>query len=215
MKSLMNILLKSLISLTFCLGFTANAQDVEVIKNAPTDVKWEIQPNIIVDNDELGGYDRLVKIKFKAYENGYVQYAAVIESSGLKGIDKTVLRAVKHAKLEPYQKNGIYHSIITTQPFMLSVSREARYKVQPRFSFPRKKLEGKKRYLVIYAEADDNGNLTKSEIRMSSGLPELDDYALNEYRKQVKFYPLIINGKPHSMHTTMYYRFSRFLNTTD
>ena len=128
MKSLMNILLKSLISLTFCLGFTANAQDVEVIKNAPTDVKWEIQPNIIVDNDELGGYDRLVKIKFKAYENGYVQYAAVIESSGL---------------------------------------------------------------------------------------PELDDYALNEYRKQVKFYPLIINGKPHSMHTTMYYRFSRFLNTTD
>ena len=49
--------------------------------------------------------------------------------------------------------------------------------------------------MSIYLEADDNENLTLAKIRSSSSLQELDNFVLDEFRKKVKFYPPIINGK--------------------
>lgn len=215
MKFIMNILFKTLISLIFCLGFTANAQDVQTIKEQPKGVRWEIRPHINYNEYELQGYDRKVSIKFETDENGTIRSAEVIKSSGLESIDTKILNAVKRSKFQPYQEKGIYYPIRAVQPFVLEVSREPKYKHYPKFFFVKQKLKGKTLYVRIYAEADDNGNLTKSEIKVSSGLPELDNYALNEYRKQAKFYPLIVNGKPYPIRITSSFRFSEDSNTID
>lgn len=215
MKFIMNILFKTLISLFFCLSFTANAQDVQTIKEQPKGVKWQRAPIIKFKNRELLGYDRIVRVEFKTNANGIIKSAEVIESSGLESIDTKVLNAVKRSKFQPYQENGIYYPIRAVQPFLLEVSREPKYKHYPKFFFVKQKLEGQTLYVGIYAEADDNGNLTKSEIKVSSGLPELDNYALNEYREQAKFYPLIVNGKPYPIRITSSFRFSEDSNTID
>lgn len=63
-------------------------------------------------------------------------------------------------------------------------------------------LQGRDRTVIVYAEADDNGEVTKAVIKFSSGLKELDNYVLSEYRRQAKFKPLTINGKPYPITKT-------------
>lgn len=162
-------------------------------------VSWIRPPRVHIINNQLMGYDRNLSIYFEADAKGEITHAEVSKSSGLKKLDENILDAFRRAKIRPYQENGVYYPITATQPFVMEVSREAVYEKFPQILVKKSALQGRDRTVVIYAEADERGNVTRAEIKETSGLSELDHYILDEYRKQAKFEPLIINGKPYSI----------------
>ncbi|MDT1848013.1 energy transducer TonB, partial [Acinetobacter baumannii] len=61
----------------------------------------------------------------------------------------------------------------------------------------------------------NNGNINLAKIKNSSGVPELDSYVLEEFRKKEIFYSLIINGYPYPIRETSQFICSDKLNTFD
>ena len=122
---------------------------------------------------------------------------------------------MKKASFILYQEKAIYYPIRFLQPFSLEAFRKPKFKVFPKIKGNRSDLKVETRYISIYSEADDVGNLTLAKIQSSCGLQELDEFVVEEFRKQAKFYPLIINGKPYPISDTTNYIFSKYLNIID
>lgn len=193
----------------FCFNTNAIVEGNPTINSQLEHISWVRTPRISYKNNELQGYDRTVSVSLGADEKGLITFVRIDKSSGLDYIDQKVLMGVKLARLKPYQVNGVYHPVAVTQSFTLMVSREAEYQTYPIISIKESDLRGRNRVVVIYAEADNAGNVTKAEIKESSGLAELDEYVLSEYRKQAKFVPLMINGQSYPITKTSSFSFSK------
>ncbi|MEJ5139436.1 MULTISPECIES: TonB family protein [Acinetobacter] len=206
----MKILNIVLIALTFYLGSNVQAQEGQKITNNTMLVKWMRAPKVSFKNELLEGYDRNVVISFKTDASGKVEHAEVFKSSGLEELDHKVLRAVQISKLRVWneREEKTNYPARAKQPFQFNVSREVRYKSEPMIFVKKSDLKGEDRSITIYAEADDNGKLTKAEITESSGLTKLDNYVLNEFREKASFLPLSINGKPYPLRKTKKFTFS-------
>lgn len=206
----MKILNIVLIALTFYLGSNVQAQEGQKITNNTMLVKWMRAPKVSFKNELLEGYDRNVVISFKTDASGKVEHAEVFKSSGLEELDHKVLRAVQISKLRVWNEGEekTNYPARAKQPSQFNVSREVRYKSEPMIFVKKSDLKGEDRSITIYAEADDNGKLTKAEITESSGLTKLDNYVLNEFREKASFLPLSINGKPYPLRKTKKFTFS-------
>lgn len=209
MKNLKIIFLSSIISLSF----STYASDY--IKVSPPNLNWKQLPKIDVQDKDLQGYDRIVEISADANESGVITSAKIIKSSGIEKLDKKILLAIKSASFNPYQENGIYYPIRFTQPLNLELSRKPKFKNYPKITVNRSYIKGMERKITIYSEADNNGNITLAKIKSSSGVPELDNYVLEEFRKKAQFYPLIVNGSPYPIRDTSQFIFSDKVNTFD
>lgn len=182
---------------------------------SPSNIRWKNRPKVYLDFINLQGHDREVEILAETNKKGKVKRVKLIKSSGLYALDVQCLLAMKKASFIPYQENGIYYPIRVLQPFSIEVSRKPKFEVFPKIKVKKSDLKGETRYISIYSEADDLGNLTLAKIQSSSGLQELDDFVLQEFRKQAKFYPLIVNGKPYPINDTTNYTFSKYVNILD
>ncbi|MFV5376511.1 TonB family protein [Acinetobacter calcoaceticus] len=193
----MKILLKVLLSLSFCFALNVYASDPNnLIEVMPPNLHWKQTPKINISDQELQGYDREVIVGFLANEKGKVVDTTIIKSSGIESLDKKSLKAMKNASFYPYQENGFYVGFYGKQPFSFDVSRKPKFAVYPDIRvFDKIKLQEKYNYINIYFEADEHGTLTLAKIQRGSGYQELDDFVLDEFRKQAKFYPLVVNGK--------------------
>ncbi|MFI8146493.1 TonB family protein [Acinetobacter sp. ABJ_C5_2] len=209
MKNLKIIFLSSIISLSF--GTYAS----DYIKELPPHLNWKQLPKIDVQDKDLQGYDRIVEISADANESGVITSAKIIKSSGIEKLDKKILLAIKSASFNPYQENGIYYPIRFIQPLNLELSRKPKFKNYPKIIVNRSYIKGMERKVTIYSEADNNGNITLAQIKSGSGVPELDTYVLEEFRKKALFYPLIVNGSPYPIRDTSQFIFSDKLNTFD
>lgn len=194
--------------LCFSTGVKAD-ETVKVGIETKKQARWLRLSRVNFSNKDLMGYDRNVDVYFEADQRGVITFAKIVQSSGIENLDNKVLTSIKMSRMKPYQENGVYYNFAATQPFSMMLSREAQYRVYPNISMESSYLRGKDRSVVIYAEADENGNVTKAEIKKSSGLAELDDYVLSEYIKQAKFEPLNINGKPYPISKTSTFKFSQ------
>ncbi|WP_353172090.1 TonB family protein [Acinetobacter rudis] len=192
----------------FCFGASATVEETAIRAIKSGESYWVKQPRIQLNNNELQGYDRTVLVGFYANESGFITSTKILESSGLDEIDKKVIMAVKMAKVKPYQINGVFYPISAKQHFTIMVSRDAEYQKLPVIPVIKLDLKGKDRQVVIYAEADDTGNVTRAEIKESSGLKVLDQYVLHEYLKQARFKPLSINGKSYPITKSTRFYFS-------
>lgn len=180
-----------------CFDIGAKVEETPVITNKLENIRWVRRPSIQFSNVELQGYDRTVIVRFSANESGFITSAEIVKSSRLDEIDNKVITVINRSRLKPYQVNGISYPITAEQPFIMMVSRDAEYKKFPKIPVRKIDLQGRNREVVVYAEADDNGHVTRAEIKTSSGLKVFDQYVLREYRKQARFKPLSINGKPY------------------
>lgn len=193
----MEILLKVLLSLSFCFALNVYASDHnDLIEVMPPNLHWKKTPKIYISKYELQGYDREVVVGFLANKKGKIVDTTIIKSSGVESLDKKSLKAMKNASFYPYQKNAFDVGFYGQQPFRFDVSRKPQFAVYPDIRvFDKIKLQEKYNYINIYFEADEDGKLTLAKIQRSSGYQELDDFVLDEFRKQAKFYPLVVNGK--------------------
>ncbi|MDA3556680.1 TonB family protein [Acinetobacter sp. AOR15_HL] len=199
----MKILLKVLLSLSFCFALNVYASDPNnLVEIMPPNLHWKQIPKINISDQELQGYDREVVVGFLANEKGKVVDTTIIKSSGIESLDKKSLKAMKNASFYPYQENGFYVGFYGKQPFNFDVSRKPIFEVFPEIKVNKDDLKGQIRYMSIYSEADDNGNITVAKIQKSTGLQELDNFVLDEFRKKAKFFPLIINGKSYPISDT-------------
>ncbi|MCG5790305.1 energy transducer TonB family protein [Acinetobacter baumannii] len=194
MKNLITIFLCSFFILPFC-AYANDSKDN--VKEMPPNLKWKQLPKINMKDEDLQGYDRVIMISADANERGVITSAKVMKSSGIEKLDIKVLIAIKNASFYPYQENGIYYPIRFMQPLDLKLSRKPKFKNFPKIIVNKSYIKGQERKITIYSEADKNGNLTLAKIKRSSGVPELDTYVLEEFRKKAQFYPLIVNGSPY------------------
>lgn len=199
------------LSLLFCCAFNVYASDPKnLIEVMPPNLHWKQIPKINISDQELQGYDREVVVGFLANEKGKVVDTTIIKSSGVESLDKKSLKAMKNASFYPYQENGFYVGFYGKQPFNFDVSRKPIFAFFPDIKVNKDDLKGQIRYLSIYSEADDNGNIKLAKIRRSTGLQELDNFVLDEFLKKAKFFPLIINGKPYPISDTTNLTLTKF-----
>ncbi|HEM8242531.1 TPA: energy transducer TonB [Acinetobacter baumannii] len=209
-----NLIIIFLSCFSFSFGTYASDSD-DYIKEMPPNLKWKELPKINIIDGDLEGYDRVITISADANERGIITRAKIIKSSGIDKLDNKILIAIKKASFYPYQENGIYYPIRFTQPMDLKLSRKPKFKNFPKVIVNKRYLKGQERKITIYSEADKNGNLTVAKIQKSSGVPELDSYVLEEFRKKAQFYPLIVNGSPFPIRDVSHYIFSDKVNTFD
>ena len=186
----------------FSVGVGATAEERLVISSEYERVSWIRNPRINFNNNDLQGYDRTISVHIVTYTNGSIASTKIMKSSGLESIDKKIVMAIKRSRITPYLRDGTYYPVSFTQPFNMMLSRDAQYENRPVITVKKSDLQGRDRTVNVYAEADDNGKVTKAVIKDSSGLKELDSYVLSEYRRQAKFKPLTINGKPYPITKT-------------
>lgn len=186
----------------FSVSVGATVEDRLVISSEHEQVGWIRNPRINFNNNDLQGYDRTISVYVETNINGSISSTRIIKSSGLESIDKKIVMAIKRSKATPYLKDGIYYPVSFTQSFDVMLSRDAEYQTRPVITVNKSDLQGRDRTVIVYAEADDDGKVTKAVIKDSSGLKELDSYVLSEYLKQAKFKPLSINGKPYPITKT-------------
>ncbi|MEB3767637.1 TonB family protein [Acinetobacter sp. MD2] len=196
-------------------SFQSYAAEPSIANLTQNQVKWLRSPHVNINDKMLLGYDRSAQIQFETSPNGQITDAKIIKSSGLDQIDNILLKAIKSAKLSPYQENGIYYPVRAIQPFTILADRTPKILYEPNIMVSKRMLQGQERTMTLYATADDNGNINQAKIIKSSGVAELDEYVLQEYRQKVKFHPLIINGKPYPIEVTRSFIFSQTLNTID
>jgi len=205
------------ILLAICLSvfcFSASAKVEEVAKlDVKENVKWEKRPYLGISNKELDGYDRDFSIYFEADVRGVITHAEISKSSGSQAIDEKALKMFKKARTKPYEIDGIARPITATQPFSYKVSRKVQFETKPKIIVKRSLLWDDARTVGIYAEADENGNITKAEVYKSSRVPELDEYVLSEYKRQVKFKPLSVNGQSIPITDLSWFYFSEKVNS--
>lgn len=207
----MKIFLKFLLSLMFGFSFNVYASDSnDDLTDNISYYRWKNPPQVVINTSYLEGYDRDVIVIFEANKRGKITNTAIIKSSGIEYVDKQCEKAVKKASIYPYQKDGVYYPSRSTQPFRIEVSRKPIFEFFPEIKVKKEDLKGQIRYLSIYSEADDNGNITVAKIRKSTGLQELDNLVLDEFRKKAKFFPLIINGKPYPISDTTNLTLTKF-----
>ncbi|ESK54349.1 hypothetical protein [Acinetobacter tjernbergiae] len=190
----------------------SNSRGTDEISSIP-DVKWKWSPRITLKSAELEGYDREALIEIETNVKGDMVDAKIIRSTGIEKLDQKILDKTMKSSFYPYQENGIFYRIKVEQPFKFFLSREPEFEKKPNIKVNINDIKGKSRFITIYSEADNNGNLTIAKIEKSSGLTELDNYVLNEFRKQAKFLPLIINGKPYPITKSEIFYFSENFNT--
>lgn len=193
--------------------FATNHSDK--VSAEPLGVKWLRTPKPSFQNEDLKGYDRSAVVHFETDDKGTVTQAKIIKSTGIGSLDQKVIEAVMKSKLRPYTNNGISYPTNAEQKFEFSVLRTPKFENYPHIKVNINDIKGETRYITIYSEADDHGRITIAEIKKSSGLPELDQKVLSEFRKQAKFYPLIINGSPYPIREETQYVFSDKVNTFD
>lgn len=204
----MKILIKFILSFLFCFALNTYAQEARNFKELQyQEVKWIQPPSISISNDELQGYDRNVVIAAETNISGKITAVKLMQSSGINSIDLKLLTAVRNARFSPYQENGILYPVRFVQPFQLEVSREPEFKVYPEIKVNNEDLYGQNRSVSLSTEADVNGSITRVEIQKSSGFIKLDNFVLDEFRKNAKFYPLNINGEPYPIRKTVTYNF--------
>lgn len=204
----MKILIKFILSFLFCFALNTYAQEARNFKELQyQEVKWIQPPSISISNDELQGYDRNVVIAAETNISGKITAVKLMQSSGINSIDLKLLTAVRNARFSPYQENGILYPVRFVQPFQLEVSREPEFKVYPEIKVNNEDLYGQNRSVSLSTEADVNGTITRVEIQKSSGFIKLDNFVLDEFRKNAKFYPLNVNGKPYPIRKNITYNF--------
>lgn len=210
----MKRILLAVCAFLFCFGAGVKAEEA-IRAEVKESVKWEKRPSLGLGNKDLEGYDRDFSIYFEANESGVITHAEIVKSSGLQKIDETVLKRFKKARTKPHQIDGVAHPISATQPFSMMTSRKIEFETKPKIIAKRSLLLEADRSVVIYSEADENGNVTKAEVSKSSAIPELDAYVLSEFKRQAKFKPLSVNGKPYPITNTSSFYFREKLNTRD
>ncbi|WP_353172470.1 TonB family protein [Acinetobacter rudis] len=195
----------------FCLGASAKVE--EVAKLDVKNVEWDIKPYFRIANEDLEGYDRDFSIYFEADVRGVITHARISKSSGLQVVDEKALQTFKKSRIKPYEIDGVVYPISATQPFFYKASRKAQFETKPKIIVKRSLLWDDARTVGIYAEADENGNITKAEVYKSSRVPELDEYVLSEYKRQVKFKPLSVNGQSIPITDLSWFYFSEKVNS--
>ncbi|EPF74642.1 energy transducer TonB [Acinetobacter rudis] len=105
----------------FCFGALAKVEDTAVRALQPGDIYWVKKPHIQLNNNELQGHDRRsIVLTIHANERGLITSVEVVKSSGLDETDKKVIRAVKQARLKPYQVNGVFFPVVVSTTFQLN-----------------------------------------------------------------------------------------------
>ncbi|MEB3753369.1 TonB family protein [Acinetobacter sp. MD2(2019)] len=215
MNTVIKTIVRCCIPLLFSLSFQSYAAEPSIANLTQNQVKWLRKPYVNINNKILLGYDRTAQILFETSPNGQITDAKIIKSSGLDKVDNILLKAIKSAKLSPYQENGVYYPVRAMQPFSILADRTPKILYEPNITVSKRMLQGQERSMTLYATADNNGNINQATIIKSSGVAELDEYVLQEYRQKVKFHPLIINGKPYPIQVTQDFTFSKTQNSVD
>lgn len=204
----MKILIKFILSFLFYFALNSYAQEARNFRELRYQkVKWIQPPSISISNDELQGYDRNVVIAAETNISGKITAVKLLQSSGIKSLDLKLITAVENARFSPYQENGVFYPVRFVQPFHLEASREPQFEIYPKIKVNNEDLYGQNRSLSLFTEADVNGTITRAEIQKSSGFIKLDNFVLDEFRKNAKFYPLNVNGKPYPIRKIVTYNF--------
>lgn len=167
-----------------------------------TRIQWVAFPQPQYKNSDLNDQNRAAIIRVYADETGEVTKATVQESTGLKVLDETLVKAVLQAKVKPFIQDDTALSIIGYQVFNLNLKDENtevcqftfdsknwiaqqndkkvpfRYQTQPTLALDSTQLNGHDRQIKFNFKTDKHGNIKNPKITKGSGIYELDQQVL-------------------------------------
>lgn len=162
---------------------THQNQDLKLEQKA-----WLVKPYLNYQNLDLQGQNRYLTLQITRDPKGFIDAITILQSTGIQHLDEKIIAQVKDARLNPKT---------TPQKLTLPLSLGTRFNQQqsrkvilkddlpvneaakiwrhfPHIQYTQHDLAGQTRHLSFRLSFNEAGNLAKSTLTQSSGIPQLD-----------------------------------------